>query len=148
MLKYDSVLSLFSIFDNPNLLLIYNYFFMKDINFRYSINYKASDEDKKIVVLTQMPFFKGSETAIEIPLDDIDNVIDSLKFAKEEVKSIELSEIRRVNKVILEPGIVNTLVSLFLSGIPTNVLAKQYELDEEVVKENLEEKGIILLDDI
>ena len=121
---------------------------MKAINFRYSINYKANDNDKKIIILTQMPFFRGSETSIEIPLDDIDSVIESLKFAKDEVKSIELSEIRRVNKVILEPSIVNTLVSLFLSGIPTSVLAKQYEIDEEVVRENLEEKGIILFEEI
>lgn len=121
---------------------------MKATNFRYSISYKANDLDKKIIVLTQMPFFKGSETAIEIPLDDIDSVIDSLKFAKEEVKSIELSEIRKVNKIILEPSIINTLVSLFLSGIPTVVLAKQYGIDEDVVKENLEEKGIILLEEI
>ncbi|HPW98596.1 MAG TPA: hypothetical protein PK218_08550 [Flavobacterium sp.] len=121
---------------------------MKSTNFRYNINYKASDDDTKIIVLSQLPFFKGSETEIEIPLNDIDNVIESLKFAKDEIKNIDLDEIREVSKVILDASIVNTLVSLFLSGIPTSVLAKQYDLDENVVKENLEEKGIILFEEI
>ena len=121
---------------------------MDDSNFRYSINFMATDNDKKIIVLSQMPFFKGSETAIEIPLDDIDSVIDSLKYAKEEIKRTELSQIRMLNKVTLEAGIVNTLVALFLSGIPTDVLANQYDIDEDNEKKNQEKKGIILLDEI
>ena len=120
---------------------------MNATNFRYSISYKVNDADKKIVVLTQMPFFKGTESVIEIPLEDIDSIIDSLKSAKGEIKNLELNEIKKATKVVLEPNIINTLVSLFLSGISVSVLSSQYNIDEEVVKENLEEKGIILMED-
>ncbi len=121
---------------------------MKTINFRYSISYKATNSEQKIIVLTQRPYFRGVETIIEIPLEDIDSMLDSLKKAKDELTKIEISEIRRVNKIILDPLTINTLVALFLSGVSTAVLSKQYEINEDVIKENLEEKGIILMEEI
>ena len=46
----------------------------------------------------------------------------------------------------LRPNVIQTLVALFLSGIPVTDLSRQYNYPEEIIKFHLEEKGIILLD--
>lgn len=116
-------------------------------NYRYNINFTTDETENKVVILSQLPYFKGTKNSLHIPLDDIDDIIESLQSAKDEIRKIELKDIHLGNKFI-EPGIVNTLASLFLSGIPVNILSKQYNIDEEIVRINLEEKGIILMDDI
>ncbi|WNM18131.1 hypothetical protein [Flavobacterium capsici] len=121
---------------------------MQSTDFRYTIHFKVNEANQKMIVLNQSPFFKGNGTEIQIPLDDIDSVIYSLKTAKDEANSLSLSQFSVDPIVEIEPSIVNTLVSLFLSGIPIPVLSNQYEIDEPTIRYNLESKGIILMDEI
>lgn len=119
---------------------------MDTANFRYDIDFKLNPENQKTIVLIQTPFFKGSETSIEIPIEDIDNLVKLLKYTKTDIDYIDFDELAKPKKEKLDPNIVNTLATLYLSGISTGILANQYSIDEHIVKENLEEKGIILFD--
>jgi hypothetical protein len=119
---------------------------MDTANFRYDIDFKLNSDDQKIIVLIQKPFFKGAETSIEIPVDDIDNVVKLLKYTKDDMYYLDFDELSKIKKERLDPDIVNTLATLYLSGISIRILANQYSIDEHIVKENLEEKGIILFD--
>jgi hypothetical protein len=121
---------------------------MPNTDFRYSIHFKVNDANKKIIILNQKPFFKGKEAEIQIPVDDIDKIIYSLKNAKEEASSAQAAGLFNEHKVELDQSIVNTLVSLYLSGIPIDVLSSQYSIEEPIIRYNLEEKGIILMDEM
>lgn len=120
---------------------------MDTANFNYSIHYKNNGANGKIVVLTQALNNKGEENTLEIPESDLGNLITKLSNFKDIVDTpiIPIPEMQEEIEP-LRPSIVQTLVTLFLSGIPVHDLSRQYNYSEDIIKFHLEEKGIILLD--
>ncbi|HOD10265.1 MAG TPA: hypothetical protein PLH25_01220 [Flavobacterium sp.] len=121
---------------------------MINTSYNYSLHYKSNSADEKIVVLTQARNNKGEENSLEIPESDLSNLITKLSNFKEIVDTpiIPIPDMDEVKIEPLRPNVIQTLVALFLSGIPVTDLSRQYNYPEEIIKFHLEEKGIILLD--
>lgn len=110
----------------------------------YSIDLRNEKNAEKTIVLKQISQQTSEINLLEFPSDDIDNIIDELKKTKNNIvdfdKSVNINE--SINPVILD-----TLVELFFSGISISDLATQYNLSEQLIKNNLERKGIVIFDD-
>ena len=71
-------------------------------------------------------------------LSNIRSIVDEPIIPYEEQKPTNIE---------LEANIVQTLVALFFSGVSIQDLATQYDYPEELIKNHLESKGIVIFDD-
>jgi hypothetical protein len=122
---------------------------MNTTDFNYRIQFRLNGLDKRIIVLSQIPIPKGEENVIEIPEEDLETVIMKLSNIRSIVDDpIIPFEEHENRKVELEPNIIQTLVALFLSGVSIGDLSKQYDYSEDLIRYHLEDKGIVIFDEI
>lgn len=121
---------------------------MNVTDYNYKIRYKLDDFGKRIVMLYQTPIPKGEEKFLEIPEDDLDIIMKKLSNIRSIVdEPIIPYEEQKPTNIELEANIVQTLVALFFSGVSIQDLATQYDYPEELIKNHLESKGIVIFDD-
>jgi hypothetical protein len=121
---------------------------MKLTDYNYKTSYKLDNYGQRVIVLHQTTVPKGEEKSLEIPEDDLDIIIKKLSNIKSIVDDpIIPYEEQQNNKIQLEPNIVQTLVALFFSGVSIQDLATQYDYPEDLIKNHLESKGIVIFDD-
>jgi hypothetical protein len=122
---------------------------MSTINYNYKIAYKLDENGNRIIELTQRELSSGGNAiSIDIPENDLPIVVSKLSniFSIIDEPIIPFDE--KKEEIILEPNIIQTLVALFLSGVPVKDLATQYNYPEETIKSHLEYKGIVIFDEI
>jgi len=123
---------------------------MNSLDYNYKIAYKKNDyNEQRIIVFTQRALPNGKEISIEIPEEDLSIVLSKLSNIHSIIDDpIIPYEENDLDKQIVEPNIIQTLVALFLSGVPIKDLATQYNYPEETIKSHLEYKGIVIFDEI
>jgi hypothetical protein len=122
---------------------------MKKQEYSYTISYRMDDYDNRIVVLSQTELPKGPTNTFEIPESDLGNVVTKLSNVKSIIdEPIVPFEQQTDNRLKLEPNIIQTLVALFLSGVSLKDLSNQYDYPTDIIKMHLEEKGIVIFDEI
>ena len=122
---------------------------MSTINYNYKIAYKLDENGNRIIELTQRELSSGGNAiSIDIPENDLPVVVSKLSniFSIIDEPIVPFEE--KKEEIILEPNIIQTLVALFLSGVPVKDLATQYNYPEETIKSHLEYKGIVIFDEI
>ncbi|MCZ8089552.1 MAG: hypothetical protein O9282_08340 [Flavobacterium sp.] len=122
---------------------------MSTINYNYKIAYKLDENGNRIIELTQRELSSGGNAiSIDIPENDLPIVVSKLSniFSIIDEPIIPFDE--KKEEIFLEPNIIQTLVALFLSGVPVKDLATQYNYPEETIKSHLEYKGIVIFDEI
>lgn len=121
---------------------------MNTISYNYKIQYKLNGYEKRVVILSQTSIPKGEEKSLEIPEEDLENVIMKLSNIRSIIDEPIIPFQEQTAKPELEQNIIQTLVALFLSGVSIQDLSKQYDYPESLIKEHLEEKGIVIFDEI
>jgi hypothetical protein len=122
---------------------------MSTINYNYKIAYKLDENGNRIIELTQRELSSGvNAISIDIHENDLHIVVSKLSniFSIIDEPIIPFDE--KKEEIFLEPNIIQTLVALFLSGVPVKDLATQYNYPEETIKSHLEYKGIVIFDEI
>jgi hypothetical protein len=122
---------------------------MSTINYNYKIAYKLDENGNRIIELTQRELSSGGNAiSIDIPENDLPIVVSKLSniFSIIDEPIVPFDE--KKEEIFLEPNIIQTLVALFLSGVPVKDLATQYNYPEETIKSHLEYKGIVIFDEI
>jgi hypothetical protein len=122
---------------------------MSTINYNYKIAYKLDENGNRIIEFTQRELSSGGNAiSIDIPENDLPVVVSKLSniFSIIDEPIVPFEE--KKEEIILEPNIIQTLVALFLSGVPVKDLATQYNYPEETIKSHLEYKGIVIFDEI
>lgn len=113
--------------------------------YNYSIVFKKEKKTPKTVVFKLSSENNKEINTIEFPVSDIDTVIDTLYKSKKEL--INLTGHPDFYTEDINPIILDTLVELFFSGISIPDLSTQYGLPEQLIKNNLEKKGIMIFDE-
>lgn len=122
---------------------------MSTINYNYKIAYKLDENGNRVIEFTQRELSSGRNAiSIDIPENDLPIVVSKLSniFSIIDEPIVPFEEEKE--EIILEPNIIQTLVALFLSGVPVKDLATQYNYPEETIKSHLEYKGIVIFDEI
>jgi len=122
---------------------------MSAINYNYKIAYKLDENGNRVIEFTQRELSSGGNAiSIDIPENDLPVVVSKLSniFSIIDEPIVPFEE--KKEEIILEPNIIQTLVALFLSGVPVKDLATQYNYPEEIIKSHLEYKGIVIFDEI
>ncbi|MDI9258492.1 MULTISPECIES: hypothetical protein [Flavobacterium] len=113
--------------------------------FNYTIDLKKEKKTLKTIVLKQVSEESSEINTFEFPSNDIDTIIDTLyKTRKSLFNQNGTSELYNDE---INPIILDTLVELFFSGISIPDLSSQYNLPIQMIKNNLERKGIVLFDE-
>ncbi|MCA6422785.1 MAG: hypothetical protein IM568_08220 [Flavobacterium sp.] len=107
-----------------------------DNGFDYKIILENEDTDTTFVVLKKIFKKNGQTKLFKFPIENIDTVISLLHLTKE---SLTVAN-------DIEAPILDTMVSLFLSGISLEDLSKEYNYPQKKIRLDLEKKGIILFD--
>jgi hypothetical protein len=112
--------------------------------YNYSIDLKNEKKMPKTVVLKQLSQNSNKINTLEFPSNDIDAIIEALHLSKRNIIGLNGYSNDKEN---INPIILDTLVELFFSGISIPDLSSQYNLSELLIKNNLEQKGIIIFDE-
>jgi hypothetical protein len=107
-----------------------------DNGFYYKTILENEETDTTFVVLKKISQKNGKVKLFKFPVENIDTVISLLYNTKESLT---------VAKDI-DASILDTMVSLFLSGISLEHLSTQYNYSKKRIRLNLEKKGLILFD--
>jgi len=113
--------------------------------YSYSIDLKKEKKAPKTIVLKQFSDNSEESNTLQFPVSDIDTIIDILYKSKKEL--INLNGHPDFYTEDINPVILDTLVELFFSGISIPDLSTQYGLPEQLIKNNLERKGIMIFDE-
>ena len=111
----------------------------------YIIDLKKEKKTAKTMILKQVSQNSDEINIFEFPTHDIDTIIDTLYKTKKSL--INQNGTASLYTDDINPIILDTLVELFFSGISIPDLATQYNLPEQLIKNNLEKKGIVLFDE-
>lgn len=111
----------------------------------YIIDLKNEKKGLKTMVLKQVSQDNEIISILEFPGNDIDTIIDTLYKTKKSL--IDLNGTNGFYSDDINPIILDTLVELFFSGISIHDLSTQYGLPEQLIKNNLEKKGIMIFDE-
>jgi hypothetical protein len=103
---------------------------------------KRGEIDNHFIILKKVSRENGKTKLFKFPADSIDTIIALLQDTKSIISEIETNE----ETYLIESSIIDTMVSLFLSGISIEDLSTQYNYSEKLIKYNLEKKGLILFD--
>ncbi|MGL2963499.1 hypothetical protein ACSVH2_06730 [Flavobacterium sp. RSB2_4_14] len=107
-----------------------------DNEYDYKTILENEESDTAFVVLKKISQKNGKAKLFKFPVENIDTVISLLYNTKE---SLTVS-------TDIETPILDTMVSLFLSGISLEDLSTQYNYSKKRIRLNLEKKGLILFD--
>lgn len=122
---------------------------MSTINYNYKITYKLDENGNRIIEFTQRELSSGGNAiSIDIPENDLPIVVSKLSNIYSIIDEPIVPFEEKKEEIVLEPNIIQTLVALFLSGVPIKDLATQYNYPEETIKSHLEYKGIVIFDEI
>jgi hypothetical protein len=122
---------------------------MSTINYNYKIAYKLDENGNRIIEFTQRELSSGGNAiSIDIPENDLPIVVSKLSNIYSIIDEPIIPFDEKKEEIFLEPNIIQTLVALFLSGVPVKDLATQYNYPEETIKSHLEYKGIVIFDEI
>ena len=113
--------------------------------YNYIIDLKKERKTPKTIVLQQISQDSGEISTLEFPSNDIDSIIETLYKSKKSL--MELNGTNSFFNEDINPIILDTLVELFFSGISIPDLSTQYGLSEQLIKNNLEKKGIMIFDE-
>jgi DeoR/GlpR family transcriptional regulator of sugar metabolism len=111
-------------------------------NFVYKTTLVNENSGEALIVLKKISQKNGKAKLFKFPLSNIDSVISLLYNTKNDIAQSENS----TTPIEIITPILDTIVSLFLSGISVKDLATQYNYSQETIKINLENKGLILFD--
>jgi hypothetical protein len=113
--------------------------------YNYSVDLKNTTKTDKTVVLKQVSQDKHEVNFFEFPSNDIDVIIETLFKSKRSLMNLEGFNPKPTEEI--NPIILDTLVELFFSGIGIPDLSSQYGLSEQLIKNSLEKKGIMIFDE-
>ncbi|WP_333599662.1 hypothetical protein [Flavobacterium sp.] len=112
----------------------------------YSAHFKEDSNGYNLVVLSQTPQRNGYQNVLEIPIDDIQDIISVLRNARNQAD--KLATVIDQTITIIDPDLLKVMINLFLSGNSISQLVDQFNMPYETIKYNLEKKGIIVFDDV
>lgn len=122
---------------------------MSTISYNYKITYKLDENGNRVIEFTQRELSSGGNAvSIDIPENDLPIVVSKLSNIYSIIDEPIVPFEEKKEEIVLEPNIIQTLVALFLSGVPIKDLATQYNYPEETIKSHLEYKGIVIFDEI
>lgn len=122
---------------------------MSTISYNYKITYKLDENGNRVIEFTQRELSSGGNAiSIDIPENDLPIVVSKLSNIYSIIDEPIVPFEEKKEELVLEPNIIQTLVALFLSGVPIKDLATQYNYPEETIKSHLEYKGIVIFDEI
>ena len=122
---------------------------MSTISYNYKITYKLDENGNRVIEFTQRELSSGGNAvSIDIPESDLPIVVSKLSNIYSIIDEPIVPFEEKKEELVLEPNIIQTLVALFLSGVPVKDLATQYNYPEEIIKSHLEYKGIVIFDEI
>jgi len=111
-------------------------------NFIYKTTLENENSGKVLIVLKKISQKNGKVKLFKFPSNNIDNIITTLNNTKYDIVKSESP----TNSIEIHKPILDTIVSLFLSGITVKDLSIQYNYSQETIKINLEKRGLILFD--
>jgi hypothetical protein len=118
---------------------------MKSKYHDYSVYFQKNAIGQFNIILTQKHQIDGIENTLEIPIDEIQDIISMLRSAKKETNSAMYDNVKIVEPLI-NSDILDEMIPLYLSGVTIDSLAKQFGISYENIKYNLEKCGIIIFD--
>lgn len=119
---------------------------MKGKHYTYELHFLKDNYGEKVLEIKQKQLPIGSRKSMEIFSEDIDYLIGLLQNAKLEINHDDSFEENTDETVNIDPRILDTMVTLYFSGVTVPELEIQYNISSSVIKDNLERKGIILFD--